>query len=270
MFVQVRPAPPLQSSIETIWDWTVAPGPFRLERILPTPGAGLIVNLLEDETRVYSDDELRRCETTRGFTLSGQPTHSFLIDTREQIAVMGVVFRPAGAARFFRERMDHFSDRHVALTDFAGQGIGSLRERLLATADASTRIGLLEAWLCARYAHDAVHPVVEFALRALAASPQLPRIDALVAASGLSARRFGTLFRQQVGVAPKVFARTQRFRSVIDGVQRGRHVEWANVAADCGFHDQSHLTREFRAFSGMTPGAYVALRGGNVNHIALD
>lgn len=268
-FVQARPVPPLRDSIALLWDWRVEPGEFRLDRILPSPGAALVVNLLEDETRVYADDATRRCERTEGCAFSGQATRSFLIDTREQIAVMGVVFRPGGAAHFLREPMQRLADAHVALSSLGLAGSAALRERLLDTTDAAARIALLEAWLLGRHRPDAVNPAIAWALRTLEASPCVARIDRLAAASGYSARRFGELFQQQVGAGAKAYARLLRFRAAVDATRRGWRIEWSRIAADCGFHDQPHLVREFRAFAGMTPGEYAARRGADTNHVAL-
>jgi AraC-like DNA-binding protein len=252
-----------------LWDWRVEPGDFRLERILPQPGSGLIINLLEDETRVYTDDGEQRCERSPGAVFSGQFTHSFVIDSTEQIAVMGVIFRPGGACAMLREPMDLLGNRHTAFDDLVGASGTALRQRLLNTSTAHTRLDVLERWLRVRTRAPALHPSVESALATLDRAPQVQCIGALVDECGLSARRFGTLFRQQVGIGPKQYARMQRFRSVISRVQLGRRVEWAAVAADCGFHDQPHLVREFRAFAGMTPTAYVAQRGVHVNHVVL-
>lgn len=267
-FVQHHPAAPLGDAIASIWDWHVAPGAFRLERRLPTIGAGLIVNLYEDACRVYADDAQRACERSAGTVLSGQPTRSFLIDTAEQIQVMGVIFRAGGAACFFREPMDRLSDHHVAVADL-GAGVAALRDRLLHAPGPMQRVALLEAWLRARFMPQALHPAVAFALRSLQAAPQVARIDALVETSGYSARRFGELFRAQVGIGAKRFARLARFRGVVDLAARGGRIDWTRLAADCGFHDQPHLVREFRAFAGMTPSAYLGQRGTDVNHIAL-
>jgi AraC-like DNA-binding protein len=52
-------------------------------------------------------------------------------------------------------------------------------------------------------------------------------------------------------------------------VRCGKEVEWSRVAADCGFHDQPHLVREFRELAGMTPSAYCAARDEYANHIPL-
>jgi AraC-like DNA-binding protein len=42
----------------------------------------------------------------------------------------------------------------------------------------------------------------------------------------------------------------------MEGIQKGLPVNWADLAADCGYFDQAHLIRDFRAFAGITPRAY--------------
>ena len=268
-FTTLVPAAPLHAPVRMLWDWHFEPGAFRLERILPEPGSSLILNLLEDQTRTYSDDAERRCERAPGAVYSGQFTRIFVTDSHEQAAVMGVMLRPGGACAFLRERMDRLGNCHVALEDLVGQAGRALRERLLDTADANARLALLAGFLLQRFRERPLHPAVRQALATFERTPCIERIGAVVADSGLSARRFGTLFREQVGIGAKQYARLKRFRAVVAGVQQGRRIEWAQVAADCGFHDQPHLVREFRAFAGMTPGAYAVRRGEYANHIAL-
>ena len=50
--------------------------------------------------------------------------------------------------------------------------------------------------------------------------------------------------------------RILRFQEVLARLALRKKVDWAGVAADGGFYDQSHLNREFRAFAGVTPGMY--------------
>ena len=95
-FHQRRPAPPLDALVEKLWDWDMPPAAHRYERVLPQPGAQLIINLYEDQTRVYSDDAERRCLASSGSVLGGPQLCSQIIDTAEQIRVMGAVFRPGG------------------------------------------------------------------------------------------------------------------------------------------------------------------------------
>jgi len=59
------------------------------------------------------------------------------------------------------------------------------------------------------------------------------------------------LFRERVGVTPKVYARLLRFEASLSLARRG--ARWAEVAAGAGFADQSHLVREYRALAGTSP-----------------
>jgi AraC-like DNA-binding protein len=73
---------------------------------------------------------------------------------------------------------------------------------------------------------------------------------------GWSHKHLITRFRQQVGVAPQLAARLLRL-SVVWRHLDGERQSWVRVAAECGYADQAHLIREFRRFTGTTPGALV-------------
>lgn len=269
-FLVAQPSPALAPFIERIWDWDMPQAAHHLERVLPSPAPALIINLHENETRVYADDAERRCTLAPAAVLGGPCLRSQIIDTAEQVRVMGVVFRPAGAWAFSREDQQAFLQRDIGLEDIYGHVARQLRERLLHTPDSAERVRLLDRWLCDRLAVSAPDACVGHAIAALACAPQLTRVAALVRDSGMSEYRFGRLFSRQVGMGPKRFARLLRFRVVVEQVHADERVEWAHVAADNGYTDQSHLVREFREFAGMTPAAFVAARGQYVNHVPLD
>jgi AraC-like DNA-binding protein len=86
-------------------------------------------------------------------------------------------------------------------------------------------------------------------------------------ATGLSERRFSQVFRESVGLSPKVWCRVQRFQRAVRQLHAGRDLPWADLALDCGFYDQSHFANEFRAFSGIDASTYSARRTKWANHI---
>jgi AraC-like DNA-binding protein len=57
---------------------------------------------------------------------------------------------------------------------------------------------------------------------------------------------------------------------VIRSVGQKAEVDWAGMAATCGYHDQAHLIHEFRAFSGLTPAAYLMKRGPFLNYLEVE
>jgi AraC-like DNA-binding protein len=79
------------------------------------------------------------------------------------------------------------------------------------------------------------------------------RTRELAAQLGLSQRRFIQVFSNQVGVTPKVFGRVQRFQRAVELTRGGSAGDWADIAAECGYFDQSHLIHEFQVLSGLSP-----------------
>ncbi|MHA6203940.1 helix-turn-helix domain-containing protein [Dyella soli] len=266
----VVPAPPLDALVARLWDWEMPPAAHHYERVLPVPGAALIINLHEDETRLYSDDDERRCVRAPAAVIGGPCLRSQIIDTAEQVRVMGVVFHPGGAHALTGEDHRVLVERDIGLEDLFGHSAHQLREQLLDTPDARIRLAVLERWLLARMRLPRLAPEVAHALEQIARLPQVVRIGALVRDTGLSDYRFGRLFRRQVGMGPKRYARLMRFRAVVDAVYRCSTVDWSGVAADGGYGDQAHLVHEFRDFAGVTPTAFMAARGPYPNHLPLD
>ena len=86
--------------------------------------------------------------------------------------------------------------------------------------------------------------------------PALRRVDQLSAASGISARSLQRLFADYVGVGPKWVMRRARLHEAAARADSGEPIDWAGLAADLGYADQAHLTRDFTATIGVPPARY--------------
>lgn len=74
--------------------------------------------------------------------------------------------------------------------------------------------------------------------------------------SGLSRSHLVRAFKLETGLTPHAYLTDIRVRAARKLLSGGALP--ANVAADCGFYDQSHLNRLFKARCGVTPGAFRA------------
>ncbi len=92
----------------------------------------------------------------------------------------------------------------------------------------------------------------------ITADPGLRRVDQLSAASGMTARTLQRLFADYVGVSPKWVMRRARLHEAAERADSGEPVDWAELAADLGYADQAHLTRDFTATLGISPTRYAA------------
>ena len=78
-------------------------------------------------------------------------------------------------------------------------------------------------------------------------------VDRLAAAAGVSRQHLTRIFREVMGVSPKRYCRLARFHAALAYAGAGSGVQWAEVAADLGYADQSHLCRELRRYTGFSP-----------------
>ena len=78
-------------------------------------------------------------------------------------------------------------------------------------------------------------------------------IESLASAAGVSRQHLTRLFHEHVGVSPKLYCRLARFQSALVHAGAGERVDWARVAGDVGYADQSQMIAEFREFSSLTP-----------------
>jgi AraC-like DNA-binding protein len=115
-----------------------------------------------------------------------------------------------------------------------------------------------------------LHPAVAYAVRQLSDTPEVTRVGQVQNETRYGAKRFIKLFSGAVGLTPKVYLRIQRFNAVIRQAARRLGIDWARVAADSGYCDQSHLNREFRAFAGTTPTLYEPVADDRPNHVAAE
>ena len=110
------------------------------------------------------------------------------------------------------------------------------------------------------------HPSVAAALRYAEHHPSMQMATAHEL-TGISPKRFSTLFRADVGLTPKTYFRVRRMQAAVRTL--GTATSGATVAADLGYFDQSHFVREFRGFTGVTPSQYLRREAPIPGHIAL-
>lgn len=267
------PRAPLSQFVDVLWLYDGYTQPHAKERILPSGEMELVINLLEDATRMYDRDDPNRCQTFRGALVSGAHSGYQVIDTAEQASVIGVHFKPGGAFPFLRMPAGELRDTTVSLDALWGRSAVDLRDRLLGAPTHQARFEILEQVLLAELlrgtARNAPNRAVELALRRFLLAPEMTTIASVREQIGLSSRRFIQVFRDETGFTPKVFCRIRRFQQVLDRVEGSKTVEWTKVALDSGYFDQAHFNHDFRAFSGIHPSAYLARRTPHRNHVPL-
>ena len=167
---------------------------------------------------------------------------------------VGAYFRP-GSTAFFDVSSCELTDAAVEVGDISGARSFQLSSEL-ADLNEAARVNRLESALLARL-RNGRHRRVALDVRGVAASVLRTggrvHIDDLARAAGVSRQHLAREFREQLGIGPKLYSRLARFQLVLAYASSRTRVEWASVALDAGFADQSHMIAECRQFSGLTP-----------------
>jgi AraC-like DNA-binding protein len=246
--------------------------PHRRERKLPDGCVALVIDLHHERIPCFLGAERDRVEHIRYAVVEGSHSRYTIINTSSMKDLVGVVFRPGGARPFLQIPTSDIYNTEIGLEDLWGGEASRLRERLQEAKSSEQKLSVLEGALAQKLNSSQIgtHSAVDFALRQLNHVPQVRTIAEVTRQTGLSSRRLIELFHREVGMTPKLWCRVRRFQKAVQTAHAGVQIEWSQLAASCGYFDQSHFSRDFTEFAGITPGAYATAPGMWANHVPLD
>ena len=223
--------------------WDLRDQPPHDQQILPHP----TVNLAFEATgaAVYGVD--RKIFTRR---LSGAGK------------ALGVRFRPGGFRPFYSRPIFTLNDRVVPAARLLGPAADEACAVAMADSADDAAMAAAAAGLLRGFGADA-DPGIEQAaelVKRITEDQGLQRVAQLAEASELSERKLQRLFSDYVGVSPKWVMRRARLHEAALRVEADgpASVDWATLAADLGYADQAHLTRDFTTTLGVPPTRYAA------------
>ena len=274
LYIEHTPVPPLNRFVRMLWYARAPEVGHSRERVLPTGRTQVILNLARDFLLDCPEGQPER-RSPPSLVVGSRSVYE-VVDTSDMADLIGIVFEPGGFPAFASDAADLFSNRNVDLEDVWGGQARALRDRLREIPTPRERLRCFEGFLAAAF-RDRLsaprpirHRAVLFALDRFAHVPSLATVRDVAQRTGWSERRFSQVFREEVGLSPKVWCRIQRFQRAVQQLHAGGEVPWAELALNCGFYDQSHFANEFRAFSGVDVTTYSARRTTWANHIAAE
>jgi AraC-like DNA-binding protein len=178
----------------------------------------------------------------------------------------GVVIRPGGFARLFHERADLFFEQSIDLAAVWPDAtlIEKLSEPRMPIEKLNTLEMLLSDFLESNQRRS---EIVDQSLHLLLQESM--SIARCAHSIGISERYLSSVFREHVGMPPKLFLRVCRFQAATRSLHQGVGIPWAELALACGYYDQAHFANDFRAFSGIDPTTYSRQARPWQNHVSM-
>jgi AraC-like DNA-binding protein len=228
------------------WDRTGQP-PFRSE-VLSHPA----VNLSVEE-----GSEPRFGVPMPAVLVHGPVTRRGIVDLVGTGRGTAAKFRPGGWVAFSGRPTGRNT---IAPLDPAfGRDPARLLAAVLAEPDDDGRVAVLDDAL-APLAPEPAPAYLELSalVDAMSEDRSVVRVEQLAALGAMSTRSLQRLFRSYVGISPKRVLARYRLQDAAASIDAGEVTDLAGLAAELGWFDQAHFSRDFRAVVGTTPSAYLA------------
>ncbi len=262
IYRETLPRPSLRGHVACIWILEHARDPEPLtEKILPDGNPELIFNFGAPYSR---EGSAAGAPQPRSFVV-GQIKRYMEVTPTGDDAMIGVRFRPTALHRLLGVPMQELTDRSIAVDELGSRALAEIEGRVFDAPDWGSRVRVLEEQL-ARTLAPAVDPVgtaVDL-VRCSRGRLDLARVASEV---GISTRTLDRRFPAEVGLSPKLFSRQVRLQHVFELLGREPRPQWSEIALASGCFDQAHLCREFRAFAGEPPAAFLSSHHELSNHL---
>lgn len=252
-FSIVQPTPLLAPYIKNFWLLKTTVDSSTLARTVPTGMMSLIFHR-GDRLLSVQENELH----PRAF-LSGHEKTFADLKYAGQINMISVVFRPAGVRAFFKLPIIKTSGLRLTAGDLEDKELVALENSLTSTDEDQMCILLIERFLMKRLRSLAGYNFKRIETTISLINSGQTQVSILANAACLSTKQFNRIFSEYVGANPKEFSRTIRFQRALYILETQPQINLTTLAYECGYYDQSHLIKEFKAMSGYTPTEYIAV-----------
>jgi AraC-like DNA-binding protein len=254
LYREHRPAH-LSRYIDLVW-YFEGPTTDRRKRVFPNGKVELLVNMGEP----YQVIEGKGTERLTTGCVSGMQSGPMVLEQPPRQKALGVRLRPAGAYALLAEPMGATTGLVLDLEDVLGRAAGELVARCQDAATPDDCLRFATRWISDRIfrAREAA-PEISWSAACIERTGGGVPIADLRRETGFSKVKLASAFRDQIGLAPKLYARVVRFRNLLRTLQEGA-ATLADAALDAAYYDQPHMTAEFRALGGITPREFLARR----------
>lgn len=170
------------------------------------------------------------------------------------VDLFGIRFRPAGFTAFCKIPIHEFTDKRIDLTSVESLFDERFFAELPEKETMLEVIRYVDSYLLRkRPLFFTPEPQVTYSVGLIRQSKGTLPLKEIADKSCLSLRHFERKFKTAVGISPKTFSKVVKFQNTCNYIKTHKEASLLAVAVDCGYYDQAHLIKDFKALSGNTP-----------------
>lgn len=229
----------LRPFIEHYWSVTWVGEPRVLRETVPHPSVHLVFEL--NATQLHGIHQRRFSRWIEG---TGR--------------VLGVKFLPGGFRGFTTYSLKELTNTIVHPSKIFGPSIVELESEVVGIASAERGFEKIDAYL--RQLNPKLTPDIEVVnrmVRLIADDRSITRAEMLAEKFGIGLRSLQRLFAENVGVSPKWVIQRHRLIEAAERIRESmKEIDFADLALELGYADQSHFIRDFKIMVGLSPAKY--------------
>lgn len=185
------------------------------------------------------------------FTISGQVNFPAHIQSGGRLDMIVAVFYPHTIGMFIDTPPSSFYNMEISGYDIENCKLNGVAQAIFDSEDHNECIAILEKYLLSKIKPCLNISRIGESIKSMLHIPFMT-VRSLADIACLSKRQYERIFSETVGMNPKEYSRVVRFQKALWLMQNGE-LNYAGIASACGFSDQSHFIRDFKAMSGHTP-----------------
>jgi AraC-like DNA-binding protein len=237
---RLLPAEDLRLFVEHYWivSWDLRGQEPYLAETLPYPSVHLVIQ--NDTSKFFGVFTGKFC-----YLLNGKGR------------AFGIKFKPGAFYPFVNVPIARFTDRAIDLSDMFGAAGIALEQAILALEDQDAMIEAAEHFLRAQLPqYDQNITLINQVIDLIIVDGTIIKVDDIVTRLHLTKRWLQRIFNQYVGVSPKWVIKRYRLHEAAEKLAHGQAENWAALALQLGYFDQTHFIKDFKAIVGKTPVEY--------------
>lgn len=172
----------------------------------------------------------------------------------DNVMVVYVGFRPGALYRLLGIPMIELLNYPLDSTLVFGSDVDDVIQRINEAKDNNSVMRAVESFLLSKAGKRRRLLPFDDALYYLSNLHELPAVDQWAHCASMSVRQLERHFRERMGMSPKLFIKLVRFSRAWNMREKNPDISWNKIAHACNYADHMHMIRDFKQFSGATPG----------------
>ncbi len=256
--IQYDPTPRLSRYVKSVTLYEDYVCNYKYEKLLPSEYPQLIIDLDEKTTYagILEKNNEHNFQAHRKSWFSGIFTKPLTYIAQHISSAASIQFHPFALNAIWGINGDELVNRLIPGDSILGNKTTELIEKMLAEKDLKHKLDKILAFLekeVSKATSD--YGVSEYISRSIVSTNR--SIQDIYSEISFSNRHLIKTFQSQVGITPKKLQNLKKVSTSLPHLHN-RTYNTAQIAASCGFYDQSHFIQTFKSFNSMTPGDYIS------------